>query len=348
MLTVVQLVLVVIVLMTRNVVDALERGQRCVDPAGRMGNCVKIQECQSLNKLNSKSMLTNDDITILTASRCGGFGGDALVCCACFPEPPICGFQITDRLIGGGVTKLSEFPWTALIVYMHADGSTAFYCGGALINEEYVLTAAHCVVSLRKGWKVHRVRLGEWDLSTSVDCSDDSCADPVIDMDIDDIIVHSEHDDLRKANDIALIRLRSRVEYCVTIQPICLPISEEIRLINHEGMTAYAAGWGRTENGTSSDRKRSVPLPISNLENCTNEYQDIDFELLPTHLCAGGENGKDSCSGDSGGPLMRLVHGSWYLLGVVSFGLKSCGTQSTPSVYSNVAEYMDWIRNKVN
>jgi secreted trypsin-like serine protease len=73
--------------------------------------------------------------------------------------------------------------------------------------------------------------------------------------------------------------------------------------------------------------------------------------LTEKQICAGGERGKDSCTGDSGGPLMRNVHADkssyWYLAGVVSFGSKKCGTEDFPAIYTKVSEYVDWVFDNV-
>lgn len=62
--------------------------------------------------------------------------------------------QLTDRVIGGQPTKIDEFPWTALIEYEKPNGRFGFHCGGSVINERYILTAAHCITSIPRGWKV--------------------------------------------------------------------------------------------------------------------------------------------------------------------------------------------------
>uniref|UniRef100_A0A2M4BS35 CLIP domain-containing serine protease n=2 Tax=Anopheles marajoara TaxID=58244 RepID=A0A2M4BS35_9DIPT len=336
----------------------LDLGQSCVNPRGQQGSCIQFQECQPLVSIYNKPIRTDDDKQFLLASRCGTFNTKTLVCCVgssssggrtTLPQPPQCGLQLTDRVVGGQPTKIDEFPWTALIEFQKADGRFGFHCGGSLINQRYIVTAAHCINAIPRGWKVHRVRLGEWDLSTSSDCEDDFCSTSPIDLNIEQIIVHDGYDvrDKSHVNDIALIRFTRNVEYTELVRPICLPLSDAVRNKNYVGVSSFAAGWGKTEVASASEKKLKVELSIVALDSCSSVYKRNGINLQPTQMCAGGVRGSDTCSGDSGGPLMKQHAGAWYLLGVVSFGPQKCGTAGVPGVYTNVREYTDWIRSNV-
>ncbi|XP_049534152.1 uncharacterized protein LOC125950324 [Anopheles darlingi] len=337
---------------------ALELGQSCVNPSGESGSCILFRECQPLVDIFKKPFNTPDDTEFLQASRCGDLQGKPLVCCAgvvveertTLPEPPNCGTQLSDRIYGGQPTKIDEFPWTALIEYEKPNGRYGFHCGGSLINRAHIVTAAHCINAIPRGWKVHRVRLGEWDLSTSSDCEDDFCSTSPIDLNIAEIIVHSGYNvqDKSHVNDIALIRFTRHVEYTELVRPICLPLADTVRNKNYVGVSSYAAGWGKTEVASASEKKLKVELNIVALDSCSSVYKRNGINLQPSQLCAGGVRGSDTCSGDSGGPLMKQYAGAWYLLGIVSFGPQKCGTAGVPGVYTNVREYTDWIRSNIN
>uniref|UniRef100_A0A2C9GV93 CLIP domain-containing serine protease n=1 Tax=Anopheles dirus TaxID=7168 RepID=A0A2C9GV93_9DIPT len=351
-------------------VPALEMGESCVTPRGEPGKCILFRECASLVELHSKPILMPSDTEFVMNSRCGQLNRKTLVCCAdsgavktpttpssedpvekvSLLESPQCGIQLADRIYGGQITGVNEFPWTALLEYHEGGNVFRYHCGGSLINERYIVTAAHCIVGIPRRWKLHRVRLGEWDISTENDCLDDVCAqNPPIDLDIEKIITHRSYDtrDQSKNNDIALLRLNRTVDISDTVRPICLPWTSSLRNRTHIGYETVAAGWGKTETDSSSEKKLKVNLNVTTLEECNMMYRRSGVTLKPTHLCAGGMRGKDTCSGDSGGPLMRQIFGGWYLIGVVSFGPQKCGTARMPGVYVNVADYVDWIQDNM-
>uniref|UniRef100_A0AAG5CTH0 CLIP domain-containing serine protease n=1 Tax=Anopheles atroparvus TaxID=41427 RepID=A0AAG5CTH0_ANOAO len=344
-------------------VFALELGQSCTNPRGESGQCILFRDCPPLVAIFGKPVPTPDDTQFLEDSRCGKLERKTLVCCpgvappppsssgsSVLPTAPQCGIQLTDRIHGGQPTEIDEFPWAVLIEYEKPNGRFGFHCGGSLINERYVLTAAHCISSIPRNWKVHRVRLGEWDLSSDRDCNaDGDCNVAPIDMDIEKIVVHSGYDtqDKNHLNDIALIRMARNVDYSESVRAICLPLSNTAIKTNHVGTSSLAAGWGKTESASASQKKLKVELTVKSLQECSPVYQRNGIFLKPTQLCAGGLKGKDTCSGDSGGPLMRQFAGAWYLIAVVSFGPSKCGTADVPGVYTDVAKFADWIRENV-
>uniref|UniRef100_A0A182RTT5 CLIP domain-containing serine protease n=1 Tax=Anopheles funestus TaxID=62324 RepID=A0A182RTT5_ANOFN len=356
-----QCLLPLCVLTTVNFAATLEHGQRCVNPVGKPGTCIPFRECPPLLALYSKVFTTPDEGRFLANSRCGEINRRTLVCCATtdpsgqqstnsdLPVSPQCGIQLSDRIVGGQATELEEFPWSALIQYWLPQGFYQFHCGGALINSRYILTAAHCVQSLPRGWQVHKVRLGEWDLATENDCSQGVCSSSPIDLDVEHSIAHNDYreQDNSHANDIALMRLKQDVPTTRTIRPICLPVMESIRNLNWVGLSSFAVGWGKTETSSASEKKLKVELNVRDLATCSTVYSGIGISLKATHMCAGGVRDKDTCTGDSGGPLMTKVKGAWYLIGIVSFGLNKCGTPGYPGIYTNVAMYMDWIESNM-
>lgn len=130
------------------------------------------------------------------------------------------------------------------------------------------------------------------------------------------------------------------------IKPICLPLANEEARV---GESLSVAGWGRTERGTSSAIKLKVSVPIKPFSNCANTYRNAGVILSDSQLCAGGENGKDSCTGDSGGPLMHYSSNDpnqFIVEGVVSFG-PECGRKGFPAVYTKVNKYLDWINSRI-
>ncbi|XP_307757.5 uncharacterized protein LOC1269161 [Anopheles gambiae] len=344
--------------------DALNLQDACETPDGKVGTCVYLRSCLSIrNVLLKKENMTPEDRSLVMKSKCGQEGRSVLVCCPLvrkltgrfdapveLPPPGECGKMQMDRIVGGEVAPIDGYPWLTRIQYYKGSNRYGFHCGGVLIHNQYVLTAAHCIEGVPSSWIVYQVRLGEFDTTTTIDCVEDDCADPVRDVPINAYVVHPDYYKQNGAdyNDIALLQLSETVEFTDFIRPICLPTSEESRTVNLTGKYATVAGWGQTENSTSSTKKLHLRVPVVDNEVCADAFSSIRLEIIPTQLCAGGEKGKDSCRGDSGGPLMRYGDGrsstkSWYLIGLVSFGLEQCGTDGVPGVYTRMSEYMDWV-----
>jgi secreted trypsin-like serine protease len=91
-------------------------------------------------------------------------------------------------------------------------------------------------------------------------------------------------------------------------------------------------------------------LPILSMDHCSDIFKDI-IKIGEGQICVGGDKGKDSCSGDSGGPLMKALSSAkgprYFLVGIVSFGSKNCGELATPALYTKTNHYMDWILNEI-
>ncbi|XP_055590877.1 CLIP domain-containing serine protease B4-like [Uranotaenia lowii] len=266
------------------------------------------------------------------------------------PEPGVCGVSLGDRILGGKKTAINAYPWTALLLVQPIIGKAVSYgCGGSLISDQFVLTAAHCFEELPFEVRVTQVRLGEWDILADEDCVEGDCSDKPIDVRIGGHVVHADYDSANIHNDIALIKLAHPVNFTDFISPVCLPLADNLRSVNEDGKTFTVVGWGATENGTQApgvfgnQYKLEVDVPGVSLEKCRVPYPD----LLDSEMCAGGEEGKDSCQGDSGGCMAANDDGYWYQYGVVSWG-KGCGRKGVPGVYARVTSYLDWIKEKMN
>lgn len=109
-------------------------------------------------------------------------------------------------------------------------------------------------------------------------------------------------------------------------------------------------GWGKTELGVRSQDLLQVQLSLINTEECAEMYKRIT-KIWYKQICAGGKDGKDSCGGDSGGPLQApgvyKQNLKYIQYGIVSFGPQSCGTSGKPGVYTNIVYYVDWILNTI-
>ncbi|XP_013118286.1 serine protease 7 [Stomoxys calcitrans] len=333
--------------------------QSCNNPNGKSGTCMSIYDCEvllnSLKNLNRSPQQTS----FIQQSQCG-YSSAPLVCCTTdidfekndlLPVPNKCGHQsLGKKIYNGNDTVLDEYPWMVLLEYRNKKGEKVLNCGGSLINTRYVITAAHCVkgeIEQAVG-PLTRIRLGEYNINEEIDCIRADCNDKVVEVGFDEVLPHPQYD-VRNANnyhDIALIRLDQDVQYSDFIRPICLPLPETRTAIT-PGELLIVAGWGRTLEARQSSVKKQLAIPVTANDVCAKKYATKKVTLINSQLCAGGEFSKDSCDGDSGGPLMReSFMKRWYLEGVVSFGNR-CGLEGWPGVYTRVSDYIDWIQQNV-
>jgi len=135
--------------------------------------------------------------------------------------------------------------------------------------------------------------------------------------------------------------------YNLHVGPVCIPPQGA----DFTGQRCWASGWGKDafgDYGNFQNVLKKVSLPVLSHYDCEQKLQrtrlGYDFQLDSGFLCAGGEEGKDSCKGDGGGPLVCERAGSYYLAGIVSWGV-GCGQRDVPGVYVKVNEYLPWIQS---
>ncbi|XP_064211535.1 serine protease grass isoform X1 [Tribolium castaneum] len=357
----------------------------CKTPHHQDGKCTPIYSCKPILDLLDQvpQPLPPEISDYLKSYHCGFDGNSPKVCCPSkpiyfnnaeeptFPDvsrhrntyllPRKCGqFDSLDKIVNGNKTGIFEFPWMALLSYQTRNGPQ-FKCGGTIINPRYILTAAHCVTNLKT--PLLGVRVGEHDLRTVTDCETNKdkerfCAPPFQDLQIEKVIPHQQYNAKFLTDDIALLRVapiktsgtRPQFQNNLSLlfvensRPVCLPLAES-RNYNFTNRNAVVTGWGMTENGRPSPDLLKVALSVVPLEECKRLYKTT-ANLNERQLCAGGKN-KDSCGGDSGGPLqvMGRIFGETRIVqqGIVSFGPRNCGSSYLPGVYTRVAAFMDWI-----
>jgi len=255
---------------------------------------------------------------------------------------------IKRRIVEGFPAFPQQFPFAVLLGYKQNEQIT-FSCGGALIGKRFVLTAAHCFHTN----KPTVVRLGEQNISTDPDCAElNKCAPDHQDIKIEKITVHKNYEQNPFfVNDIALIKLAKPAIINPGVQVVCMPSLAGSLSASLVGKTPTVVGWGRTDPfsngylsvfGVASPVLQYVEVPIVNQQRCRDTFRSQISDQK--QICAGGQRG-DSCSGDSGGPLMYRSDENepWTLIGIVSYGNTRCGSQA-PAVYTNVGYYMDWIK----
>lgn len=240
------------------------------------------------------------------------------------------------------MTGITSYPWAVNLVFRDTGrNSDLFHCGGSLISDRHVLTAAHCFDSLSDDYKLQHIRLGEWNFQTELDCDyEDYCNGPILELGFEKIVSHADYNKKTLLNDIAMVKLNRSIEFTEAISPVCLPLSEELRNIKIENTRFTVVGWrnNRHRNGTyehaSSIKLHDWSLAGVDQESCSNMISEaVDF----SQLCAIGE---DTCRGDSGSGLIKKVDGYYYAYGIASWG---CGRKDAPTIYTKVTKFLSWI-----
>ncbi|XP_059086215.1 serine protease nudel-like isoform X2 [Tigriopus californicus] len=236
---------------------------------------------------------------------------------------------INDKIVGG--TDADAKNWPA-IVAIYRDGD--FICGGTIINDEWVLTAAHCVENYKENQYYFDILVGmlRKNSKSSLQYS----------RKVVKVVINEEFDSTYLKNDVAMLKVDKPFIFNAFAGQACLPTSPEMS--PQVGDICYAAGWGnKREDRDPAEHLQEVRIPI--MESCKKDYNNIELQI-----CGGRfEGGIDSCQGDSGGPLFCQKPDDpnrWYLGGVISHG-EGCARSDTPGVYTRVYAYTQWIEDKL-
>lgn len=252
-------------------------------------------------------------------------------------QPPVPTGEPVPQIVGGQEAEPGAWPWqVALLQARNPSLYDAQFCGGSLLSELWVLTAAHCVEGAEPA-----------DIDVVAGIHNLVYPDPGYQrIPANLIIVHPDYEPELFRNDIALIRLSQPAQ--TGIEPGALPVSPVTPLDAGappvDGLLATVTGWGNRSMTELDypDTLHEVVVPIVDNATCSEAYGD----LPGTMLCAGYMNkgGRDSCGGDSGGPLVIYdeTAAAWQLAGIVSWGY-GCGLPGYPGVYTRVSAFESWF-----
>lgn len=229
------------------------------------------------------------------------------------------------RIIGGRNATSGGYPYQVAI--HRSTGGLA--CGGSIISDRIVLTAAHCDLGSVANYKI---------LAGSLYVYGDANAQL---RDVRSFIKHDLYSEAGNGYDIALAEVKAPFFFNIYVKPIKLSTSYW-----PPSGTVIATGWGQTRGGDSNSLAKflqTVELKIVPYTECRLRYANFPLNVICTFAPSRG-----ICNGDSGGPIVQKVNGEFIQFGITSFGAEGCANSVyTPSVYTEVSKYSYWIKGSI-
>ncbi|CAK7289141.1 Coagulation factor X [Vulpes lagopus] len=229
------------------------------------------------------------------------------------------------RIVGGQDCRDGECPWQALLINEENEG----FCGGTILSEYYILTAAHCLQQAKK----FTVRVGERD----TDKEEGNEAAHEVEM----IIKHNKFVRETYDFDIAVIKLKTPITFRMNVAPACLPQKDWAESTLMTQKTGIVSGFGKThEKGRLSTTLKMMEVPYVDRNTCK---LSSSFSITQNMFCAGYDSKpEDACQGDSGGPHVTRFKDTYFVTGIVSWG-EGCARKGKYGIYTKVTNFLKWI-----
>ncbi|XP_011063330.1 PREDICTED: polyserase-2-like [Acromyrmex echinatior] len=241
------------------------------------------------------------------------------------------------RVVGGKPAATGQYPFIVSL-QLAMGRQPKHFCAASILNKLWVLSAAHC----GKGISASRitVKAGKNNLKVK------EAAEQTVK--VLKVYIHEKYKGGVGPYDIALFKLATPLKMNKNVQAIKLAQPNSIPTGN-----VWLCGWGSTSTSISPimpDKLQHVMLKIMDLKSCNQTIIKLTRSSSldkTTNICTGSPNRKSSCSGDSGGPLFKIINGKPVLVGIVSWGMIPCGFRGAPSVYTKVSNFNKWIAQKM-
>ncbi|HZI04866.1 MAG TPA: trypsin-like serine protease [Archangium sp.] len=237
-----------------------------------------------------------------------------------------------QEIVGGTATTIGANPWQVSL----QSSTGSHFCGGSILNENWILTAQHCVNDGGTISKPARIEAGTTTISGSGQVRS-----------VAEVIVYPGYVDASKGKDVALLRLSTPLDLSgANAKAIGLVTAADASAgVTNTGVVSRVTGWGTLSSGGSSpDTLQTVDVNIVSNSSAQTSYPS---ETITADQLAAAAPGKDSCQGDSGGPLTVLKGTTRVLAGVVSWGY-GCADSRYPGMYARVSSFETWITSKIN
>ncbi|XP_026759204.1 trypsin CFT-1-like [Galleria mellonella] len=231
-----------------------------------------------------------------------------------------------QRIVGGSVTSIEQWPEMTSLLFSWTGSTFSQSCGGSILNNRSVLSAAHCFVGdPPTRW---RVRVGSTNANSGGTV-----------INVGQIFINPTYSSSTLDNDVAILRVTTNFIYSNVIRAASIA-GTNYNLADNQ--VVYATGWGRVSpGGAASEQLREVQIWSINQATCRSRYAELGLTVTDNMLCSGwlDVGGRDQCQGDSGGPLFH----NGVVVGICSWGY-SCATARYPGVNTRVSRYTTWIQ----
>jgi secreted trypsin-like serine protease len=236
--------------------------------------------------------------------------------------------KTSGRIVGGVEAKAHSWPWQIVLLV-----NGQFQCGGSIINENYVMTAAHCC-AITSNPASFTVRVGAHNRVAS----EPSQANHVVAKKIQ----HPQYGSVPSTNnDFCLLKLATPIQFNDKVSPVCLADATD----GPVGQKCYVTGFGRQTGGSLPNNLQEADVSIISNDACHKAWSPLGAGITAQQVCI-ADPYKGSCNGDSGGPLVcEDAAGLYKLVGVVSWGHRTCG--AAPGVYARTSSALDWIATSI-
>ncbi|XP_043485155.1 chymotrypsin-2-like isoform X2 [Leptopilina heterotoma] len=224
--------------------------------------------------------------------------------------------DMDPKIVGGSLAKEGQFPYQVSL-----RKNNKHFCGGSIINENWILTAAHCLTGFN-------------DSNIDVVAGTNTLDEGGVFYKSKKIIPHPNYSSILIRNDLGLIQLEKAIEFTDKIKSITLPTDDFSKF----GNSAVLSGWGTTSYpGKPPNELQHIFLTVIPQKECLS----ANFRITNNNICTLNKKGEGACHGDSGGPLVA----DDVQIGIVSWG-KPCA-KGQPDVFTRVYSYMNWINKHI-
>lgn len=251
-------------------------------------------------------------------------------------------------LAPGSTTSEGQWPWQAAL-YQQQTVDFKYICGGTLVSNRHVITAAHCVARKNSKRRVNNntltVYLGKFNLRTSVE--------GVQIKFVKNIVIHPDYNPMIFSRDLAILELREPVSYTDWVRPACLWPENETSLRSIIGKKGSVVGWSSQLTGVSKEELNLIEMPVVGQDTCINPYSALYEKFTSDYTyCAGYSEGTSVCNSDSGGGMVFKKGTSWYLRGLSSISVaRSSENRCDPTHYvlfTDIAKFLPWIEANID